>query len=95
MANLELLTLAKALSVKNRLAGRLAQARENIETYNSVLAGQRDDHGKAAVDVGAEYDRYRKLQDSLIVVRATIQRANLPIIKRAMSGRSLTDFASF
>jgi len=28
-ANLELLTLAKALSVKNRLAGRLAQAREN------------------------------------------------------------------
>jgi hypothetical protein len=33
MANLELLTLAKALSVKNRLAGRLAQARENIETY--------------------------------------------------------------
>ncbi len=42
MANLELLTLAKALSVKNRLAGRLAQARENIETYNSVLAGQRD-----------------------------------------------------
>jgi hypothetical protein len=32
-ANLELLTLAKALSVKNRLAGRLAQARENIETY--------------------------------------------------------------
>jgi len=38
MANLELLTLAKALSVKNRLAGRLAQARENIETYNSVRA---------------------------------------------------------
>ena len=95
MANLELLTLAKALSVKNRLAGRLAQARENIETYNSVLAGQRDDYGKATVDVRVEYDRYRKLQDGLIVVKATIQRANLPIIKRAMSGRSLTDFASF
>jgi hypothetical protein len=79
MTNLELLTLAKALSVKNRLAGRLAQARENIETYNSVLAGQRDDYGKATVDVRAEYDRYRKLQDGLIVVKATIQRANLPI----------------
>jgi len=52
MANLELLTLAKALSVKNRLAGRLAQARENIETYNSVLAGQRDDYGKATVTYG-------------------------------------------
>ena len=79
MANLELLTLAKALSVKNRLAGRLAQARSNVETYNSVLAGQRDDYGKATVDVRAEYARYRKLQDGLIVVKAAIQRANLPI----------------
>jgi len=79
MANRELLTLAKPLSVKNRLAGRLAQARSNIETYNSVLAGQRDDYGKATVDVRAEYDRYRKFQDGLIVVKAAIQRANLPI----------------
>ena len=79
MPNIETLTLAKALSVKNRLAGRLAQARTNIETYNSVLAGQRDDYGKATVDVRAEYDRYRKLQDGLIVVKAAIQRANLPI----------------
>ena len=79
MANPELLTLAKALSVKNRLAGRLAQARSNIETYNSVLAGQRDDYGKATVDVRAEYNRYRKLQDGLIVVKAAIQRAKLPI----------------
>jgi len=79
MANPELLTLAKTLSVKNRLTGRLAQARENIETYNSVLAGQRDDYGKATVDVRAEYARYRKLQDGLIVVKAAIQRANLPI----------------
>ncbi|MGZ3392854.1 MAG: hypothetical protein ACXWPK_01775 [Isosphaeraceae bacterium] len=47
------------------------------------------------MDVRAEYDRCGKLQDGLIVVKATIQRANLPIIKRATSGRSLTDFASF
>ena len=79
MPNPELLTLAKALAVKNRLAGRLVQARENIETYNSVLAGQRDDYGKATVDVRAEYARYRKLQDGLIVVKATIQRASQPI----------------
>ena len=57
MPNIENLTLSKALSVKNRLAGRLAQARSNIETYNSVLAGQRDDYGKATVDVRAEYER--------------------------------------
>ena len=79
MPNIEALTLAKALSVKNRLAGRLAQARSNVETYNSVLAGQRDEYGKATVDVRAEYDHYRKLQDGLIVVKAAIQRANLPV----------------
>jgi hypothetical protein len=79
MANVELLTLAKALAVKNRLAGRLTRARENIETYNSVLAGQRDDYGKATVDVRGEYAGYRKLQDGLIVVKAAVQRASLPV----------------
>jgi hypothetical protein len=74
-----MLTLAKALAVKNRLAGRLAQARSNVETYNCVLAGQRDSEGKSSVDVRAEYARYRKLQDGLIVVKAAIQRANQPI----------------
>jgi hypothetical protein len=73
------MTLAKALSVKNRLAGRLAQARTNIETYNSMLAGQREVDGKLTVNVRAEYDRYRKLQDGLIVVKAVIQRANEPV----------------
>ena len=48
MANVETITLAKALSVKNRLAGRLSQARSNVETYNCVQAGQRDGQ---AVDV--------------------------------------------
>jgi hypothetical protein len=79
MANLELLTLAKALSVKNRLAGRLSQARANIEGYNSMLAGQKEGDGQGTVDVRAEYARYRKLQDGLIAVKAAIQRANQPI----------------
>ncbi|MFO0890307.1 MAG: hypothetical protein U0790_14340 [Isosphaeraceae bacterium] len=79
MANTELLTLAKALSVRNRLAGRLAQARSNIEAYNSVLAGQREGDPQQTVNVRAEYDRYRKLQDGLIVVKAVIQRTNEPV----------------
>ena len=79
MANQELLTLAKALAIKNRLTGRLAQARENVETYNSVLVGQRDNLGNNTLDVRGEYAHYRKLQDGLIVVKAAIQRANLPI----------------
>ena len=79
MAEIESLTLAKALSVKNRLAGRLAQARGNIETYNSVLAGQREGNGAGVVDVRAEFDRMQKLQDALVAVKAAIQRANIEI----------------
>ena len=79
MATLEPLTLSKALSVKNRLAGRLSQARANIEAYNSVLAGQKEGLVQATVDVRAEYARFRKLQDGLIALKAAIQRANLPI----------------
>lgn len=79
MADQESLTLAKALSVKNRLAGRLSQSRSNIETYNSIPAGQRAENDPAAFDVRAEYDRYRRLQQAIIVVKAAIQRANIPI----------------
>src|SRR5437763_11526867 len=77
--NTAAVTLAKALSVKNRLAGRLSQARSNIETYNSVLAGQRDDEGRAAVDVRAEYERLVMLQEAIVAVKAAIQRANAPV----------------
>ena len=79
MAETETLTLAKALSVKNRLAGRLAQASANIQTYNSVLAGQREGDGTGTVDVRAEFDRMLKLQDALVAVKAAIQRANIEI----------------
>jgi hypothetical protein len=75
----ENLTLAKALSVKNRLAGRLAQAKVNVETYNSVLVGQKDEAGASGVDARAEYDRFLRLQEGLVVVKAAIQRSNVPI----------------
>ena len=77
--NTESVTLAKALSVKNRLAGRLAQARTNIETYNSVLAGQRDSQDQSTVDVRAEYERLLMLQEGLVAVKAAIQRANIAV----------------
>jgi hypothetical protein len=79
MPHNETLTLARALSVKNRLAGRLAQARNTIETYNSVLAGQRDEDGRATVDVRAEYERLLMLQEAIVAVKAAIQRANAAI----------------
>ena len=74
----ENVTLAKALAVKNRLAGRLAQAKTNVETYNSVLVGQKDE-ANSAVDVRAEYARFLTLQEGLVAVKAAIQAANIPI----------------
>jgi hypothetical protein len=85
MAHNESLTLAKALSVKNRLAGRLSQARSNIETYNSVLAGQRGEEGGATVDVRAEFERLRMLQKALVAVKGAIHRANAPIYEDILS----------
>jgi hypothetical protein len=75
----EAVTLAKALSIKNRLAGRLAQARSNIETYNSTLAGQRGDENQSTVDVRAEYAQFLTLQEGLVAIKAAIQRANVVI----------------
>jgi len=69
----EVVTLAKALSIKNRLAGRLAQARSNVEAYNSVLAGQE------SVVVRLEFDRFLAFQEGIVAVKAAIQRANAPI----------------
>jgi hypothetical protein len=74
----ESVSLAKALSIKNRLAGRLAQAKSNVETYNSVLAGQRE-AGASTVDLRAEFEKYLVLQEAMVVVKAAIQRANVPI----------------
>jgi hypothetical protein len=75
----ESVTLAKALSVKNRLAGRLSQARSNIETYNSVPVGQRDGESRESVDVRAEYERLLMLQEGLVAVKAAVHRANTPV----------------
>ncbi len=75
----ESLSLAKALSIKNRLAGRLSQARSNIETYNSVPAGHRDEEGRGTVDVRAEFERLLMLQDGLVAVKSAIQRTNIPV----------------
>jgi hypothetical protein len=77
----ETLSLSKALAIKNRLAGRLAQAKSNIETYNSVLAGQVDATGRANVDVRGEYERFLTLQKALVTVKGTIQRANVSVIE--------------
>ncbi|QEH33093.1 hypothetical protein OJF2_15900 [Aquisphaera giovannonii] len=89
MSDARPITLAKALSIRKRLAGRLAQARSLIIEYNSVLSGLYDVLGKSTVDVRVEYDRFRKIQDGLIVVKALIQRANQPIDEDLLQLREL------
>ena len=74
----ERITLAKALAVKNRMAGRLVQTQSSIETSNSVLIGQRD----SSVDVRGEFARYEAIQAGIVAVKGAIQRANLPIFER-------------
>ncbi len=76
--NTERITLAKALAVKNRLAGRLTQTQSTIETGNSVLVGQRD----ASVDIRGEFARFEAIQAGIVAVKAAIQRGNLPIFER-------------
>lgn len=74
----ERITLAKALAVKNRLAGRLVQAHGNIQGNNSLLIGRR----ASALDVRAELARYEAIQGALVAVKTAIQRANGPIVER-------------
>jgi hypothetical protein len=65
------ITLAKALKIKNRLAGRLAKAQADIQTYNSVpegLAGQ--------VDVPALMKVRDELVEALVGLKAGVNDAN-------------------
>ncbi len=76
----ENVTLAKALSIKNRLAGRLAQAKLNVETYNSVLAGQKEferlrSRPRPRPRIGGS-SRPRR---DRVQVKAAIQQSNVPI----------------
>lgn len=65
------ITLAKALKLKNRLAGRLAKVQEDISTYNSVLKEQ---VGK--VDIPGCVKLRDQIQESLIGLKTKIILAN-------------------
>lgn len=65
------ITLAKALKLKNRLAGRLSKVQEDISTYNSVLKEQ---VGK--VDIPACVKLRDQIQESLIGLKTKIILAN-------------------
>jgi hypothetical protein len=65
------ITLAKALKVKNRLTGRLARVQADIQTYNSVPAGQ-----AAQVNVPALMQTREELVGALLGLKTAINDAN-------------------
>ena len=75
MAELKLalhdITLAKALKLKNRLAGRLAKVQSDIQTYNSVPQGQADQ-----VNVPALMTIRDELVAALVSLKTAINDAN-------------------
>jgi hypothetical protein len=65
------ITLAKALKVKNRLAGRLAKVQADIQTYNSVPEGQSDQ-----VNVPALMKTREELVGAVVSLKTAINEAN-------------------
>jgi hypothetical protein len=68
------LTLARALSYKKRVAERLKQVETDVQTNNSVLAGQDRES-----DVLALIEERHRLVNHMIDLKVAIQQANGPI----------------
>jgi hypothetical protein len=68
-------TLAKALKLKNRLAGRVTKLTQDIQTYNSVQ------DGAETVDVRARFAERAAVVGQLADLKYAIFRANQPIQK--------------
>src|SRR3954470_14768779 len=65
------ITLAKALKMKNRLAGRLAKVQADIQAFNSVPEGQ-----AGQVDVPALVQAREELVGALVGLKTAINEAN-------------------
>jgi hypothetical protein len=65
------ITLAKALKVKNRLAGRLAKVQADIQAYNTVPEGQ-----AGQVNVPALLKNREELVGALVSLKTAINEAN-------------------
>ena len=70
-------TIARALKEKNRVAGRLAKARELVGSENS-----KDKSVPRGVDVAETYALSKVLRDRLIAIKSAIAEANKPIVSK-------------
>ena len=72
-----MVTIARALKEKNRVAGRLAKARELVGSENS-----KDKSVPRGVDVAAMYELAKRLRDRLIAIKSAVAEANKPIVSK-------------
>ncbi len=72
-----MVTIARALKEKNRVAGRLAKARELVGAENS-----KDKSVPRGVDVATMYDLAKVLRNRLIAIKSVIAEANKPIVSK-------------
>src|ERR1700754_3662045 len=73
MADMLNITLAKALKLKNRLAGKLTKITQTVQLYNSTQQTAEQ------IDVRAAYTERAELVRQLTELKYTITRANAPI----------------
>lgn len=70
------ITLAKALKLKNKLIGKISKISEDITSYNSTLASN-----EVEVDVRLLMEKRQDLLEKLIDLKYFISTANAPIQK--------------
>ena len=73
----QIVTIARALKEKNRVAGRLAKTRGLIGEENS-----RDKSVPRGIDVAEMYAQAKELRDRLIAIKSAIAEANKPIVSK-------------
>lgn len=73
------ISLAKALKVKNRLAGRLDKAKKLVISYNSMPEGR-----VGEVNVKKAVEDYHNLSSALVELKTSIARGSMPIQKEIL-----------
>ncbi len=73
MAEMTTINLAKALKLKNRLAGRITKLTQTIQAYNSTQEKAEQ------IDVRAAYGERADLVQRLTDLKAAVAKANVPI----------------
>lgn len=71
----KMVSIARALKEKNRVAGRLAKARQLVGKENS-----KEKKVPRGVDVKAAYVEAKTLRDRLVAIKTAIAVANQPIV---------------